>query len=51
MATVIAYHEVKDGDHWAEAWKKSPGNRHEMFAKIGVKHEPLEMNSILIPQD
>ncbi len=37
MPTVIAYHDVKDGDHWAKAWKKSPGSRHEMFAKIGVK--------------
>lgn len=37
METVIAYHDVKDGDHWAKAWKKSPGSRHEMFDKIGVK--------------
>ncbi|MDR8389569.1 hypothetical protein NC796_00380 [Aliifodinibius sp. S!AR15-10] len=37
MATVIAFHEVKDGKHWAKAWKKAAGSRHEMFAKIGVK--------------
>ena len=37
MATVIVYHDVKDGDHWAKAWIKSPGSRHEMFAQIGVK--------------
>jgi len=38
MTTLIAFHEVEDGQHWAKAWKKgTPGNRHEMFGKIGVK--------------
>jgi hypothetical protein len=36
MATLIVFHEVKNGPHWAKAWKKGPGSRHEMFAKIGV---------------
>lgn len=37
MATLIIFHEVKDGQHWANAWKKGSGSRHEMFAQIGVK--------------
>ncbi len=37
MATVIIFHEVQDGAVWANAWKKGPGSRHEMFGKIGVK--------------
>ena len=38
MTTAIVYHEVKDGAVWANAWRKQvPGNRHEMFSKIGVK--------------
>ena len=37
MTTLIIFHEVKDGDKWANAWKKGAGSRHEMFAKIGVK--------------
>jgi hypothetical protein len=37
MTTVIVYHEVQDGDVWANAWKKGPGSRHEMFGKIGIK--------------
>ena len=37
MPTVIAFHEVNDGAVWAKAWRKGPGSRHEMFAKIGVK--------------
>jgi hypothetical protein len=36
MATLIAFHEVEDGQHWAKAWHKGAGSRHEMFAKIGV---------------
>lgn len=37
MTTLIAFHDVEDGAHWANAWKKDqPGNRHEMFAKVGV---------------
>jgi len=37
MATLIAFHEVNDGQTWASAWRHGPGSRHEMFAKIGVK--------------
>jgi hypothetical protein len=37
MSTLIVYHEVIDGDHWANAWKKGPNSRHELFAKYGVK--------------
>jgi hypothetical protein len=37
MTTLIAVHEVKDGEHWAKAWKKGAGSRHELFAKIGIK--------------
>ena len=36
MATMIAFHEVKDGAHWAKAWRKGPGSRHEMLAGVGV---------------
>ncbi len=36
MSTVIFFHEVKDGAHWAKAWHKGPGSRHELFAKYGV---------------
>ena len=36
MTTMIGIHEVNDGQHWAKAWRKGPGSRHEMFAKIGV---------------
>ena len=36
MATLIVFHEVEDGEHWAKAWQQGPGSRHEMFARIGV---------------
>lgn len=36
MATLIIFHEVEDGQLWANAWKKGPGSRHELFAQIGV---------------
>lgn len=36
MATLIAFHEVEDGQRWAKAWQKGAGSRHEMFARIGV---------------
>ena len=36
MATVMIFHEVNDGAHWAKAWKKGAGSRHEFFAKYGV---------------
>jgi hypothetical protein len=37
MTTAIIFHEVKNGDQWAEAWRKGKGSRHEMFAKLGIK--------------
>jgi hypothetical protein len=37
MPTVIIFHEVNDGDHWAKAWRQGPGSRHELFAKYDVK--------------
>lgn len=37
MTTLTIFHEVKDGNKWAAAWKKGPGSRHEMFATIGAK--------------
>jgi hypothetical protein len=37
MTTAIIFHEVQDGTVWANAWKKGPGSRHEMFGKLGVK--------------
>ena len=37
MSSLIVYHEVKDGENWANAWKKGPNSRHELFAKYGVK--------------
>jgi hypothetical protein len=36
MATALVFHEVQDGKVWANAWRKGPGSRHEMFGKIGV---------------
>ena len=36
MTTLIAYHEVQDGQHWANAFKPGSGSRHETFASIGV---------------
>ena len=36
MTTLIVFHDVEDGQHWANAWEKGPGSRHEMFADIGV---------------
>ena len=37
MPTMIIFHDVKNGEHWAEAWRKGKGSRHELFGKIGVK--------------
>ncbi len=37
MATMIVFHEVKNGESWAESWRKGRGSRHELFAKVGVK--------------
>ena len=36
MATLIAFHEVEDGDHWVRAWHGGPGSRQEMFGQIGA---------------
>ena len=36
MTTTIVFHEVADGAVWANAWRKGPGSRHEMFAKLGI---------------
>jgi hypothetical protein len=36
MTTLIAFHEVEDGDHWVNAWQGGPGSRQEMFGRIGV---------------
>lgn len=36
MAILIIFHDVEDGKHWANAWQKKAGSRHEMFGKIGV---------------
>ena len=35
MTTVVVTHEVKNGEHWAKAWHKQPGSRHELLAKLG----------------
>jgi hypothetical protein len=37
MTTVMIFHEVKNGDQWAEAWRKGKGSRHELFAAAGIK--------------
>lgn len=48
MTTAILFHEVQDGAVWANAWKKKPGSRHEMFEKLGVKcrnfRDPKDVN-------
>ena len=36
MATLIAFHEVEDGDHWVRAWHGGAGSRQEMFGTIGA---------------
>jgi hypothetical protein len=36
MTTLIAFHEVEDGDHWVSAWHGGTGSRQEMFGRIGV---------------
>jgi len=37
MITAIVYHEVNNGDVWANSWRTGPGSRPEMFGKVGVK--------------
>lgn len=34
MPTIIIFHETEDGNHWANAWKKGAGSRHELFDGI-----------------
>jgi len=36
MPTVLVFHEVEDGERWAEGWRSRSGRRREMFAAIGV---------------
>jgi hypothetical protein len=36
MTTLIAFHEVHDGDHWVRAWHGGAGSRQEMFGRIGT---------------
>jgi hypothetical protein len=36
MATMIAFHEVEDGERWATAWRKGSGSRHEMMGEFGI---------------
>jgi hypothetical protein len=49
MTTAIVFHEVKDGQVWAKAWRSVPGSRHELFSKIGVNartfRDPKNPNS------
>lgn len=49
MKTILVFHEVEDGDHWANAWHHGAGGRHEMFGKLGVKartfRDPKNRNS------
>jgi hypothetical protein len=37
MTTMIVFHEVKNGEHWAKAWSRGKGSRREMFGELGVK--------------
>ena len=36
MTTMIAFHEVEDGERWAKAWQIGRGSRREMMAELGV---------------
>ncbi len=44
MTTIIAVHEVENGERWAKFWRPGPGSRHELMAKMGVTartiHDP-----------
>jgi hypothetical protein len=51
MATVLFFHEVDDGERWANAWKKvTPGNRHDgLFtgvAQVRTFRDPENHNSV-----
>lgn len=48
MPTIIVFHEVEDGAHWAKAWKEGPGSRHELFdgiARVRTFRDPDNPNS------
>jgi len=49
MTTMMVFHEVRNGENWAEAWRKGKGSRHEMFGKVGIKvrtfHDPNNSDS------
>jgi len=36
MVTLFGFHEVEDGQHWANAFKDGTGSRREMFASLGI---------------
>lgn len=36
MTTLMAFHEVEHGDHWARAWHGGAGSRQEMFGQVGA---------------
>ena len=36
MTTITIVHEVKNGEHWAQAWHQGAGSRHELVAKMGA---------------
>ncbi len=47
MPTVMVFHEVENGEHWANAWKDGAGSRHEFFdgiAKIRTFRDPNNPN-------
>ena len=36
MTTLFGFHELEDGQHWANAFKDGTGSRREMFASLGI---------------
>ena len=36
MAILFGFHEVEDGQHWANAFKDGTESRREMFASLGI---------------
>ena len=36
MTTLFGFHEVEDGQHWANSFKDGTGSRREMFASLGI---------------
>ena len=49
MITMIAFHEVEDGERWAKVWRRGNGSRREMMAELGVTvrtfRDPQKPNS------